>query len=166
MAGSWIEEKKGIGSKPLSFLFVCFMAQNEYHKTLKTKKHGSTVVVQMIKYVQKIIMEMWYGRNDALHKNENSRVNKRKSNEYNLLIDALYQRKRTIPIRLLAQADRKYFRQEMQALKRMWLASKERWVNPFLTGCLFGAYLVPILTVTAYISCFRSIFIKVKPNYR
>ena len=115
----------------LSRLWDCgwIEGQNNYNKTLKTKTHGITIVVKMIKYFQKIVREIWYGQNDALHTNEQSRHNTSKSLEYNLLIDSIYQRKRSIPIRLLAQADIKYFWREMQSLKRMQNSSKERWVK-------------------------------------
>ena len=105
------------------------LAQSEYHKTLKTRKHGITVVTNMIKNLQKLIRKLWFSRNDALHKNNQSRINKEKSKDCDLLIDSLFHRKRLIPLNLLVPSDRKYFRSNIQALKKMRLTRKERWVK-------------------------------------
>ena len=91
---------------------------------LKTRKHGIMMVVKMIKNLQRLIRGMWYCRNDALHKDKQSQINKAHSLKYNLLIDKLFLQKRTIPTGLLAQADRKYFRRDMQVIKRMKLTRK------------------------------------------
>ena len=48
--------------------------QEKHHKMLKTKKHDSTVIVSIIQRVQKIIGELWFSRNDALHQNNKSRA--------------------------------------------------------------------------------------------
>ena len=83
-------------------------AQSEHHKTLNTRKHGLTAIVQMITKLQKLTRELWYySRNDALHQNTQSRINKDRSIECDAKIASLLQRKRTIPSRLLAPADRK-----------------------------------------------------------
>ena len=82
-------------------------AQSEHHKTLKTRKHGLTAIVQMITKLQKLIIELWYSRNDALHQNTQSRINKDRSIECDAKIAFLLQRKRTIPSRLLVPANRK-----------------------------------------------------------
>ena len=72
--------------------------QDEFHKTIKTRKKGTTVVVEIIRQVQKVIREMWHNRNNELHKNEQSRINEEKSNEINSQIDILFRRKRSIPL--------------------------------------------------------------------
>ena len=96
---------------------------------MKTRKKGNTVIAQMIKNVQVILREMWYNRNDELHNNEQSRLNKTKSKELDLLIDGVLTRKKDIPVRHLAQADRKYFRRTRQYLKTLRNTRKERWIN-------------------------------------
>ena len=104
-------------------------AQNEFQKNQKSRKHGITIVASIVKQIQKIVRELWYSRNDELHKNEQSRINKSKSIEYNVMIDNIFARKRTIPTRLLVPADRKYFRRKIQAIKRMRNIRKERWIT-------------------------------------
>ena len=103
--------------------------QNKFNKTLKSRKHGITTLVQTIKAVQKAVREMWYRRNDELHSNEESRSNKMKSEEYDKSIDSLFRQKRELPIRFLAQADRKYFSRRIQAIKKMRNARKEQWIR-------------------------------------
>ena len=103
--------------------------QDNFHKTLKTKKKGTTVVAEIIRKVQKVVRELWYNRNDELHMNEQSRINKEKSNEINTQIDILLRRKRLIPLGHLAPADRKYFKRKTQNLKRMRNNRKERWAK-------------------------------------
>jgi hypothetical protein len=104
-------------------------AQSDFHTTLTTRKHGMTVIVNMIKQLQTLHREMWYSRNDALHQNTSSRINRAKIVETDNMIDSLFQRKRLIPLRMLAMADRKYFRRNITVLKRMRLVRKERWVR-------------------------------------
>ena len=60
---------------------------------------------------------MWYSRNDELHQNEQSRINKTKSNNLDKLVKVIYARKKNIPSRLLAAGDRKYFRRKKQAVQ-------------------------------------------------
>ena len=104
-------------------------AQKVHHTTLKTRTHGTTVIAQMIIQVQKILRELWYSRNESLHENEHSRINKEKSRAYNIKIDTLYERKEKIHSRLLAQADRKYFCRNKQTLKQLRMTRKVRWVH-------------------------------------
>ena len=103
--------------------------QEKYHKTLKTKKHGRTVIVSIIQRVQKIVQELWFSRNDALHQNNKSRAIKEKNEDLDMSIDEIFKRRRLIPLNLLAPADRRYFRRDKQALIRMRITRKERWVQ-------------------------------------
>ena len=104
-------------------------AQDEHQKSLKSRKHGITAIAHMIQHLQKLICELWYSRNDALHQNTQSCIKKERSIECDSCIDSLFQRQKTIPLRHLALADRKYFHHEIQSLKRMRLARRERWVS-------------------------------------
>ena len=84
----------------------------------------------MIKQVQKLQREMWYSQNEVLHKDEQSRsLQSRIMKVYNM-ITSLFQRKRNIPQNQLAAAkNRKYFRHQIQVIKKMRLTRKERWAQ-------------------------------------
>ena len=103
--------------------------QDKFHKTQKTKKKGVTIIALMVQQVQRIVREMWYNRNDELHKNEQSRINKERMAESDLKIGNIFERKRGIPLSLIAPGDRKYFRRKIQTIKRMRLVRKERWIR-------------------------------------
>ena len=103
--------------------------QDKFHKTQKTKKKGVTIITLMVQQVQRIVREMWYNRNDELHKNEQSRINKERMAESDLKIGNIFERKRGIPLGLIASGDRKYFRRQIQTIKRMRLVRKERWIR-------------------------------------
>ena len=103
--------------------------QTNFQKTQKSRKHGITIITSIIKKVQKLIREMWYGRNEELHNNEQSRANKSKSNEYDSMIVDIMRRKRSIPSSLLAPGDRHYFRRKLNIIQKMRNTRKERWIR-------------------------------------
>ena len=72
---------------------------------------------------------MWYSRNDELHSNEQSQINKAKSSKYNAKIENIFERKRDIPSGVLAPGDRQYFRRRQQAIERMRNKEKDRWIR-------------------------------------
>ena len=68
------------------------------------------MIAKIITKIQKLIREMWYSRNNKLHKNEDSRANRDKAEELNAMIETILLRRRNIPTRLLVPGDRHYFR--------------------------------------------------------
>jgi hypothetical protein len=104
-------------------------AQDEFQTEKKRRTQGMTVIVKITRRVQKIIREMWHNRNDELHRNEESRINRDRHQKLDQQIDTLYSRKAAIHSRLLAIADARYFRRDKRTLKKRRLAQKERWVR-------------------------------------
>ena len=71
----------------------------------------------MIQHVQWIVREMWYNRNDELHKNEQSRINKERIAENDCKIGNIFERKRGIPLGLIALGDRNILGDKYRQLK-------------------------------------------------
>ena len=103
--------------------------QNEYQKTLKSRKHGITVIANIIRRIQQVLREIWYSRNESLHKDEDSRINKTKIEKIKQRIREVFRRRKIVPIRQLAQADRIYFKRKKKSVKKMRLNLRERWVT-------------------------------------
>ena len=93
--------------------------QNNFQKTQKSRKRSITIITSIISKVQKIIREMWYGRNEELHNNKQSWANQSKSNEYDSMIVNIMRWKRSIPSSLLAPGERHYFRRNLQTIQKM-----------------------------------------------
>ena len=103
--------------------------QDKFQKTQKTRKKGKTIIALIIQKVQRVIREMWYSRNQQLHMNEDSRTNRERIEEIANKMDRIYERKRAIPLGLLAPGDRKYFRTSRLMIQRWRIIRKERWVR-------------------------------------
>ena len=72
---------------------------------------------------------MWYNRNEQLHKNEDSRANKERLDDINTKIQSIFEKKREIPLGLIAPGDRIYFRRTLKSIKKMRITRKERWIR-------------------------------------
>jgi hypothetical protein len=103
--------------------------QDKFQTTQRSRKKGISVIALMIQKVQRLVREMWYNHNNQLHNNEQSRINKERLTKNERKINNIYDRKKLIPLGLLAPGDRKFFRQHKQSIQRMRLISKERWVR-------------------------------------
>jgi len=72
-------------------------------------------------------MELWFVRNEELHNNEDSTINKKVHSELNIRLDRVYEDKPHS--RLLPAADNLFFRRKLENVKKLRRRQKERWVT-------------------------------------
>ena len=102
-------------------------AQASSFRHIKSRKSARKWIAGKVIIIQSILMEMWFVRNEELHNNKESTINKKVHRELNLNIDQIY-RDKPHP-RLLPVADNLFFRRNVANVKRLRREQKERWVK-------------------------------------
>ena len=102
--------------------------QREYFSRTRNRKKSPQVwMAKTIEHTQTIFYQMWKIRNTALHKDEDSEVNKTAHIELNNDIDEIYEAKP--PTRLLPHADVQFFKTKKDETKKYKLQRKQLWVR-------------------------------------
>lgn len=102
--------------------------QEKYNDRIKTRTQATTKIRHMIRGCQKLLKATWSKRNEEIHRNEESTENKRKHEELNKRVEAMFKKKKRIPNVYLGQ-DARIFKSKEDKIKRMKVRRKERWVR-------------------------------------
>ncbi|GFH61757.1 hypothetical protein CTEN210_18233 [Chaetoceros tenuissimus] len=105
-----------------------FELQEKYNKRINTKTYATTKIRHMIRGCQSLLKATWKTRNEEIHRNEESIENKRKHEDLNKRITAIFKKKEKIPNTYLGQ-DARIFKSKEDKIKRMKVKRKERWVR-------------------------------------
>ena len=107
-------------------------AQRIYYEQNGKRNKPMIWLSKVIRDTQKIVREIWFERNEQLHKKETSAINQRRTQEANARIKQLFERKRNaVPhARIPSAAIQRHFkRQKEEALIRKTLRAKQKWIR-------------------------------------
>jgi hypothetical protein len=100
----------------------------QQHNSNESRRQLDSWMLALITKVQNLILDLWYTRNEIMHKTEENLNNIAQHMELNLRIDNIYRRKPHY--HLLTHAEVIYFtRRAPQALKPLQLQKKKDWVS-------------------------------------
>ena len=79
-------------------------------------------------HIQRLVHDLWNTRCEALHKQQDSTLNKKRHTELNGEIDNIY---KSLPksLRVLPQSDAAFFLMGKQKAKQYRIKKKEQWVE-------------------------------------
>lgn len=85
-------------------------------------------VIRLTLLIQAMLHDLWKTRNDAIHKREDSHVNKHRHDELNSQIDSIYQ---NLPksLRPFPQSDAAFFLYSRDRVKHYRIKKKEQWLD-------------------------------------
>ena len=98
--------------------------KEKYHERITTRVRVSTKIRHMTRGCQTFLKNIWKQRNEEIHRNEESKENKRKHTELNKRIKQIYEKKRKIQNAYLGQ-DVWIFKSKEEKIKRMKVKHKE-----------------------------------------
>ena len=100
--------------------------QDSHLKRLKSKKSSKVWMIRLTLMIQNMTHTMWKTRNDAIHKQEDSTMNKRKHEDLDRDIENIF--RDLPPKKSMPTCDANFFKRGELKIKRYRLRRKELWV--------------------------------------
>ena len=97
-----------------------------YLKRMKSRKSPTVWMIRLSLMIQTMTHTMWKTRNDAIHRKEDSEMNKKRHEDLDKDIDNIF---RDLPsLRTMPTCDAAFFKRGREKIKRYRLRRKELWV--------------------------------------